>query len=214
MSEFFAGCVNGFMQTLIGHPIDTIKILQQTKHPLHSNIIHYYKGITYPMTFNLLCSGFTFSIHNKCNHYFNCHYKSGFVSGLTMAPIIYYLDVGKIHYQINPKSKVSFLKFKTTNGMIATLGRESLATSVYMGVYFNYCEKYGALASGGLAGLLSWTISYPLDVIKTRQMNNIKQTFSQAMNMGYLWRGYTMCAIRAILVNATGFWAYDNINYR
>jgi|TARA_B110001469_G_scaffold126816_1_gene145534 solute carrier family 25 (mitochondrial carnitine/acylcarnitine transporter), member 20/29 len=215
MNDFFAGGANGIVQTLIGHPIDTIKILQQTNHPLHRNIIHYYKGISYPMTFNLFCSGMTFSIHNNYNHYLNlnCHYMSGFLSGLTMAPIIYYVDVGKIHYQINPKKPFSFLKFKATNGMIATLGRESLATSLYMGVYFNYSQIYGPLLSGGVAGLLSWTISYPLDVIKTRQMNNVNLNFFQAMNMGYLWRGYTICAIRAILVNACGFWAYDNIRH-
>ena len=44
MNDFFAGGANGIVQTLIGHPIDTIKILQQTNHPLHRNIIHYYKG--------------------------------------------------------------------------------------------------------------------------------------------------------------------------
>lgn len=212
MNEFFAGCANGFIQSLVGHPIDTLKVLQQTKQPLHRNFLHYYKGISYPMSFNFLCTGTTFNIHAKYNTLLGCHYKSGFLTGLTISPIVYYFDMGKIHYQLNPTNKIDFSKCRITNGMGATLGREALATSVYMGVYFNNYEEYGALVAGGAAGLLSWTISYPLDVIKTRQMNNSKINIIESIAIGNLWRGYYACAFRAIVVNAIGFWVYDALS--
>jgi len=63
--EFIAGCSSGIVQSLIGHPIDTIKILQQNKQPFHKNILYYYKGISYPTAFNLLATGATFDINHR-----------------------------------------------------------------------------------------------------------------------------------------------------
>ena len=37
MSEFIAGCSSGIVQSIIGHPFDTIKVLQQTKRPFYRN---------------------------------------------------------------------------------------------------------------------------------------------------------------------------------
>lgn len=209
MTEFLAGCCSGFIQTIVGHPIDTIKILQQTKQPFYTNIRYYYNGISYPMAFNLLCSGATFDIHTKYYRHTHCHYRGGFFTGLTVAPIIYFFDAGKIHYQLNPNTMISLSRFKNINGMGATMARESFATSFYMGIYFNYYERYGPFAVGGFAGLMSWVLTYPLDVIKTRQMNNTKLTFVKAAALGNVWNGFTACAIRAVIVNAAGFWGYD-----
>ena len=68
--------------------------------------------------------------------------------------------------------------------------------------------NYDAFISGGVAGLMAWTFSYPIDVIKNRQMaKNID--FKTALKEGKLWRGYGLCAARAIVVNSVGFKAYD-----
>ena len=208
MTEFLAGCSSGLIQSLVGHPIDTIKVLQQTRRPFYKNPFLYYRGISYPTTFNLLCTGVTFDIHSRMRKITGSHYSGGFITGLFVAPIIYYFDVGKIHYQLNPKSKISLSNFFKINGMMATLARESISTAFYMGVYFNNEERYGPLISGGMAGLTSWSVTYPLDVIKTRQMNNEKISFTSAFKMGNLWSGFTACAIRAVLANACGFWSY------
>jgi len=29
--------------------------------------------------------------------------------------------------------------------------------------------------------------------------------------MGNLWKGYSLCAVRAVLVNAINFWVYENV---
>ena len=212
MKEFFAGCSSGIVQSIIGHPFDTIKVLMQTNKPLYKNPFHYYKGVTFPTTFNVLCTGATFDIQSKLFKLTNSHYLAGFGSGGIVSPIIYYFDVGKIHYQTRPGISLSLHHFKGTQGMIATFLRESISTAVYMGLYFNMEERYGALVSGGCAGLASWTATYPIDVVKTRQMSSqkIHLSFKKALKMGNLWGGFTACAIRAVLVNAAGFWSYNN----
>ena len=94
-----------------------------------------------------------FDIHSRMRKITGSHYSGGFITGLFVAPIIYYFDVGKIHYQLNPKSKISLSNFFKINGMMATLARESISTAFYMGVYFNNEERYGPLISGGMAGV-------------------------------------------------------------
>ena len=51
---------------------------------------------------------------------------------------------------------------------------------------------YDPFISGGVAGLLAWTLSYPIDVIKNRQMaKNID--FKSALKEGVMERLRTMC---------------------
>ena len=66
MTEFLAGCSSGLIQSLVGHPIDTIKVLQQTRRPFYKNPFLYYRGISYPTTFNLLCTGVTLIFIHVC----------------------------------------------------------------------------------------------------------------------------------------------------
>ena len=211
MSDFLAGCTSGVMQSIIGHPFDTIKVLQQTQRPFHTNIFHYYKGVTYPTSFNILSNGLVFDLHSRFQKRIGNHYVAGGLSGLIVGPIVYYFDVGKIHHQLSPNMRISLSQFKKINELGTTVLRESIATSFYMGIYFNNQERYGAFASGGVAGLTSWLVTYPLDVIKTRLMSNEYNSFSDALKKGNLWRGFTACAIRAVLVNSVGFWSYDRV---
>ncbi len=61
-----------------------------------------------------------------------------------------------------------------------------------------------------MAGLCNWTVTYPIDVIKSRQMaSNI--SISQAFRMGNLWKGFSICAARAVIVNAIDFWIYETV---
>lgn len=210
MIEMISGCSSGLIQSIIGHPIDTAKILIQANKPFHKNILHYYRGISYPTTFNIASTGLTFNIHSYYSKTTGSHYYGGFMTGLSIAPIVHYFDIGKIYYQTNPQKLISLSNFKIINGMYTTIARESIATSFYMGIYFNMEERYGALFSGATAGLISWLVTYPLDVIKTRQMCNEHLSFSDALKIGNLWKGFSFCAIRAILCNSAGFWIYHN----
>ena len=92
--EFAAGCTSGIVQSLIGHPIDTIKILQQNRQPFHRNIIHYYRGISYPTAFNLLATGVTFDVNARIYKMTKSYYSSGFLAGGLLSPIIFMFDIG------------------------------------------------------------------------------------------------------------------------
>ena len=51
------------------------------------------------------------------------------------------------------------------------LSREMVAMSSYFGMY-NYMRdnNYHVLLSGGMAGLANWTLTYPIEVVKNRQL--------------------------------------------
>ena len=92
------------------------------------------------------------------------------------------------------------------------LPEKQLAMTVYFGTYNSLKkEGYNPMISGVLAaGLVNWTATYPIDVVHARQIAqhiSIKQSIKQ----GNLWRGFPVCATRAVLVNATTFSVYEKV---
>ena len=71
-------------------------------------------------------------------------------------------------------------------------------------------KNFHPLISGGMAGLMSCSFTYPLDVIRTRQITqNI--FIVDALKEGNMWDGYKICAFRAILINGINFWVYETV---
>jgi solute carrier family 25 (mitochondrial carnitine/acylcarnitine transporter), member 20/29 len=208
-NEFWAGCYSGVVQTFIGHPLDTLKVLIQTNVPVHKTPLHFYKGVSFPLTFNVISTGIAFEINSHVHSYTGSQFGSGFVTGVLLTPIVFYFDLGKIHKQLYPRDSLSWMHFVSVNGLTATMMRESIATSTYMGIFFSLEENWGPFVSGGIAGLASWTSTYPLDVIKTRQMKNKNLSMYDGFRLGTLWKGFGVCAIRAIVVNSVGLLAYS-----
>ena len=205
MNEFIAGAASGLAQNIVGHPFDTAKVYIQNNHPLTTlKPIQLYRGFIYPTIFSIGSTGLIFSLNNILNNEIDNNFASGFISGLTIAPICYGFDLLKIKKQIPGKFPSKLYGFGST------IARESIAFSFYFGTYFKMTEeyKYEPFYSGGLAGLLAWTFSYPIDVIKNRQMAN-NMTLKKAFNMGQFWKGYGLCATRAVVVNSVGFKTYD-----
>ena len=59
-------------------------------------------------------------------------------------------------------------------------------------------------------GHYMWTITYPIDVIMSRQIaQNISIT--TALQQKNLWKGYKVCIQRAVIVNAINFKIYDTL---
>ena len=65
--------------------------------------------------------------------------------------------------------------------------------------------------AGACAGLINWTFTYPIDVIKNRQISQ-NCSIIVALKQKNLWKGYTFCAIRSIIVNAAVFTTYETIH--
>ena len=210
MNEFIAGAISGFGQTLFGHPLDTIKVRIQNGAPISNlKLTHFYRGVTYPLISSSIINSVIFGVYNKTNKNINNKFISGMLSGMSAAPFVYLFDIYKSKRQLN--KEVSIRTFLNSKGYIACSLRESIAFSTYF-ISYDYCKDKGLSVpiSGSIAGLLNWTLTYPLDVIRNRQLvSNISMI--EAYKKGNLWKGYSICASRAIIVNSVGFYLYEKI---
>lgn len=125
---FYTGAIIGVSQTIIGHPIDTIKTLLQNnnlnlqnnlqnnssniKLNLQSNyknlnnirsnfISRLYAGVSYPLFINLSYNTLIYELHDKTYKKTSNHFVSGFISGGLMSFILNPFEVAKIRKQVN-----------------------------------------------------------------------------------------------------------------
>jgi solute carrier family 25 carnitine/acylcarnitine transporter 20/29 len=112
-------------------------------------------------------------------------------------------------------------------GLNVTILRESFL-GIYFGTY-DFCMSHfrkegkvsmlGSLLSGGLAGVATWSVMYPVDYVKTRiqsdslenpQYKNSIDCFQKELKQGYkvLFRGFEIMIARAFFVNAFGFMCF------
>ena len=213
MNEYITGGISGVFQSIVGHPFDTYKVMMQNNMLTLQTLktTNPFRGIKYPLMSSAAICSMTFGIHNYCKKELGLRDSlSGFISGTIATPFVYFADYGKIKAQSG--LPVIWKNLFINKGMFSTFLRESIAFSAYFESY-NYFKQnnYPIFIAGAFAGLTNWTLSYPFDVIRTRQVAyNI--TFADAYNKGNLWKGYIPCAIRAIKVNAVGFYVYDTLN--
>lgn len=214
--EYISGAISGVAQTMIGHPFDTYKVMMQNNSFTFNKILktNPFVGIRYPMFSSVISCSLTFGIHNNLkNNYGLNDTISGFISGAVIAPIVFISDNAKIRRQLGQKMNMSINQLINQQGKIASFWRESIAFSAYF-YSFNYCKNeldINPFISGGIAGITNWTVTYPFDIIRSRQIaNNI--TIYEAYKLGKLWSGYLPCAIRAVKVNAVGFYVFELFN--
>ena len=118
-------------------------------------------------------------------------------------------------------------------GFVTQLYRDIPASATYFCI-FEFSSFYGHkhiprlksqvinFVAGGLAGVLSWTLIMPFDVMKQRVQADVKKTtYSGIWDCGIksareegicvFFRGYSVVALRAFLVNAATLLAYVEI---
>jgi len=125
-------------------------------------------------------------------------------------------------------------------GGIITLLREVPATAVYFGAY-EYARKelkkvygdkqYVPVIAGGVAGLLSWIVSYPQDIVKTKLQCDSGVVRRYANNRRFkdggiiscareIWglkgvtgftKGFSACSLKAIIAEGATFFVYENM---
>ena len=114
-------------------------------------------------------------------------------------------------------------------GLAITFTREVPAFGVYFGSYELMIRQFGdstpvVLTSGGIAGILSWVLTYPQDVIKSRLQadgfgeaqqyrgaRHCLQASLRSEGPGCLVRGMGSTIIRAFPMNAVTFGVYSYI---
>uniref|UniRef100_A0AB39JB89 Mitochondrial Basic Amino Acids Transporter-Like Isoform X2 n=1 Tax=Florenciella sp. virus SA2 TaxID=3240092 RepID=A0AB39JB89_9VIRU len=208
MEDYIAGATSGVFQTLIGHPFDTYKVLIQNKKPISK--INPMFGVTFPMMSGIISNSIVFGSNETLQKYNIPSLISGSISGILVSPVVYYFDILKLNRQVYQDKTNWKLLLNTKYGKTTTFFREFFA----FGIYFQTFEimknnNYHTLIAGGMAGLTNWTFTYPLDVIRNREIA-LNINFNTAYNMGHFFKGYGVCACRAILVNSAGFYVFEN----
>lgn len=210
MSDFIAGACVGLAQVSIGHPFDTTMVLMQNnKKWFGLPFKNYYRGWRFPLVSATLFNCTVFPAYERSLKYTNNRVLSGAMAGVCVAPILYGFEIGKIRQQT--KQPLSINHFKKSKGFSALFTREVLAMSTYFTMY-NYAKDngYPPLIAGGIAGLANWGLTYPLDVIKSRQIAQ-GLSIKEALKIGNLYKGFSICGTRAVLVNAANFWTYETV---
>jgi len=210
MNDFWLGINIGILQTIIGHPFDTIKTNSQNNNKNIYKLNYLYRGIKFPIVSSSISNGFIFYINElilkKSN---NNYYTSGFLTGFITAPLINIFETHKVQAQTNNIIKQSFYKnFKA--GCNATIFRESIACSIYFGLY-NQCKQnnINTFISGSISGCFSWLITYPIDVVKTRLQSGLSKNYIDAIKLGNFSSGISICLLRSFIVNGVTFSMYD-----
>jgi solute carrier family 25 carnitine/acylcarnitine transporter 20/29 len=213
MNDFFAGAMSGIAQTVVGYPFDTLKIRMQNSLSIkHMKPTHYFRGIAYPLGFASIINAIGFSTYESLYTQSNSHILAGAIAGCVVSPILHFHDIGKIQRQIG--NSLTLRSFLTTRGIWMTLTLNPIAFAMYYSTYHACREKnVSILVSGGAAGLINWTLTYPLDVVRSR-MYAQRISAHKAFLQKHLWKGYSFCAIRAVLVNSVGFWVYEKLRLR
>jgi len=210
MKDIIPPLAMGLTDVSLGHPFDTAKVLIQNKKKwLGLPLKNYYRGWRFPLCCSCIFNCTVFPMYERTIKYTNNFWLSGFLSGIVVSPIVFALDTFKIKKQINKPISLSLLK--PMHGLWSTTARETLAMTVYFGTYNSLKkEGYNPMISGGAAGLVNWSATYPLDVIHSRQIAQ-HISIKQAIKQGNLWRGFPICATRAVIVNAATFSVYEKV---
>lgn len=211
-SEFFNGFIVGSVQTISGHPLDTFKTNIQSGQKL--NIYKIYNGLSYPFLTNSIVNSIMFGSFSYLNEKINNSFISGLLAGIIISPIVSPIDKFKIDRQLNKKGPIYTDIFR---GLNITCARESIGTAIYFSTYNILKESSiiqgdkNIMISGGIAGSLSWLLTYPIDVIKTRIQGGIDKNIFRAYNRGQLFKGLGVCLVRSFFVNGIGFYIYEKI---
>lgn len=198
-SIFVHGFASGVVQSIVGHPLDTVKTRIQTGKKLSWKGL--YQGFFPSLLGGCVQNGFLFSIENQSHSFFKNENKflSGFTSGVLTSFLVSPLERWKCKAQTGLPMKGSWYQ-----GMKWTIGRDGFGFGTYFYIYDVYKEKWGVFWAGGMAGVLSWWVSYPFDIKKTlSQIQTPKITSNNKL-------GVLVVSVRAFIVNGSLFTFYEN----
>jgi solute carrier family 25 carnitine/acylcarnitine transporter 20/29 len=203
MDVFWSSFIAGSLQTIIGHPFDTIKTRIQLNH--HFSYKYLYRGAFPNLISGCIQNGILFSFHHYCYSHLDYHFLSGVCSGTISSLFVSPLELLKCQLQSTGKMNGLYL----TKGLSSTIARDSIGIGIYFSTYHHLKEELhlDSFWSGGFAGIASWIYSYPIDVIKTRIQCD------KMINCKNLYVGFHIVIIRSFLVNSSIFYVFDKLKY-
>lgn len=210
---FISGCVAGSVQSIIGHPLDTLKTFSQNKIISSSfSIKSLYSGFTPSLIQSSFLTGTAFYINNYLYDLTQNKVQSSLYTGLLSCLIICPLEDLKIKRQMShPITRFSMSQFNSSYKYLHLVSlREIPAITVYFSSYRYLKEQQINVGlAGGISGVLSWLITYPIDTIKSRMQSNLCSTIKESFQIGHLYHGLGYCLLRAFIVNGASFYTYE-----
>ena len=214
LAHLISGVLAGTVQSLIGHPLDTLKTLSQNKIFISSYYrCSLYNGLMPSLIQNSILTGASFHVNN---YFFNLTNNNNLLSslytGILGCFVICPLEQIKINKQVNISSNrnlSSTIVHSFKHFYLVSL-REVPAITIYFSSYRYFKEQQiNYFISGGFSGVLSWLITYPIDTVKSRLQSNMCQSLMESIKMGNLYSGLSFCLIRAFIVNGASFFMYE-----
>jgi solute carrier family 25 carnitine/acylcarnitine transporter 20/29 len=220
--EYLCGNIFGISQIIIGYPFDTIKTNiqngQSIKFLLHNPKL-LYRGVTGPLVMTSFGTSIMFGNYeyfcNKTNNNFLGGILTGLISSFIITPFDYrknYLQTSRnIITKLSSNSQLSLpqlIKLYYT-GLGYTIARETISIPVYFNTYEYLSTITNHFIAGGIAGMTSWFITYPIDTMKTRKQLNTHLNIQKLFKQGNYYQGITITLLRAFIVNASGFYLYE-----
>lgn len=218
IDHFIAGGIAGSLQSVIGHPLDTLKTLSQNNLVMSSfSVKKLYSGLSASLIQSSFLTGSAFYINTYFYHKTQNNLLSSLYTGIFGCLIICPLEDFKIKrqisYSLDLTCNISFSNIKKSYTFLHLVSlREIPAITLYFSSY-RYLREYSInpLLSGGISGSLSWLITYPIDTIKSRLQSNLCSNVRQSIQMGNLYYGLKYCLLRAFIVNGVSFYMYEEI---
>lgn len=237
-SELVAATCAGIVTTLVGHPLDTIKVHLQTNPSLRSTwhattvLIHnkaLFRGILPPLINAVVMNTVMFSVFSGIKNGIGDEsilpsgLVAGLVSGFVTACISTPTDGIKIQSQLTGLSTLQVLKSTSPaslfRGHVVNLAREGVFTMVYLGLYDQLRPRdslsvWKVAATSSLTGGMAWIASYPFDTIKTVvQSSSHKINYQKALKQigGHYYRGCGSSTGRAVMVTSLRMIVYESV---
>lgn len=232
LNRFIDGAISGCFGVLISHPFDTLKTRLQTMNANIYKLQGLYRGISAPLLGVGLEKAIVFGTYTNLRNtredgLFNTAI-CGALAGLTASMIVTPCERLKIQMQNGAKLDTKMLNpMYFYRGLSATFTREIPGFSIYFTTfeylqrYFNCDHRYlYTFFHGGLAGVVSWSLIYPQDCIKTLMQStdhdrNWTETARNIYRQGGLvgfYRGFPLALMRAIPLHAGTFLMMDILN--
>lgn len=212
---FISGGIAGCIQSIIGHPLDTLKTISQNKMLVPSYTIKIlYRGLTPSLIQSSLLTGSSFYSNNYFYNVTHNNLLSSLYTGFLGCLIICPLEQIKIQKQSQHDNSPLTLHYLRTSYryMYLVSLREIPAITLYFSSYRYLREnQINIILGGGLSGCLSWLITYPIDTIKSRLQSGVCTSLKESLLMGKLYKGLSYCLVRAFLVNSASFYTYENL---
>ncbi|KAJ8605907.1 hypothetical protein CTAYLR_004181 [Chrysophaeum taylorii] len=207
MEALVAGSAAGVCAGCVGHPLDTLKLLQQTKnHSFASatlvairNPRILIRGLAPSLAAQVVASGLLYGTYDAARRHLDAA-AAGAVTGAVLAPATCWLEAWKCRAQAAGSV--------TRSALFATVLRCGLGNAAYFSAY-ELVAGWGVVTAGTAAGVAYWTLALPFDSIKSYQ-HVYGGSFAAAAiaTRARLFAGWFPTILRAAPMNAVSFLAF------